>query len=173
MVRKPCQGSGCLPMRLCNAILEGFTTQLMIDQKLVRGIHVLHCDAESDLVLQDHCKELMNDKATNELNVMQQTERYVDAVTGKPLIPELVRAAKATEIRYFETKGVWHRRPRVEALTKTSKSPRSVKWVDTNKGDDLEPKYRFYVRISIARGNCDGTLTCLESPRPGSKGPSG
>ena len=120
------------PFRLCKAILEGFSTQLMIDQKLVRRIHGLHCDVETDLVLQDQCQEWMNDKATNELNVMQQTERYVDAVTGQPLIPALVRAARSEELRYFETKGVWHRRPRVEALMRTGKSPISVKWVDTN-----------------------------------------
>ena len=120
------------PFRLCKAILEGFSSQLMIDQKLVRGIHGLHCDVETDLVLQDQCQEWMDDKATNELNVMQQTERYVDAVTGQPLIPALVRAARAEELRYFETKGVWHRRPRVEALMRTGKSPISVKWVDTN-----------------------------------------
>ena len=115
------------PFKLCKAILEGFSTQLIIDQKLARGIYGIHCDVEIDLVLQDQCREWMDAKATSELNVMQQVERYLDAVTGQPLIPALVRAARTEELRYFETKGVWHRRPRVEALMRTGKAPISVK----------------------------------------------
>ena len=110
------------PFRLCKAILEGFSTQLKIDQKLARGIYGIHCDVEVDLVLQDQCSEWMDAKTTSELNAMQQVERYLDAVTGQPLIPALVRAARAEELRYFETKGVWHRRPRAEALMRTGKA---------------------------------------------------
>ena len=69
-------------------------------------------------------------------------ENFRDAVTGQSLDPTLVREARRKELQYFESKGVWHKRPRSEAYKFTGKPPISVKWVDVNKGDDDSPDYR-------------------------------
>ena len=67
---------------------------------------------------------------------------YKDSVTGQPLEQALVQAARKLELEYFESKLVWVRRPRAEALAKTGKSPIAVRWIDTNRGDDESPNYR-------------------------------
>ena len=33
-------------------------------------------------------------------------DRYIDDLTGLPLVPELCRAARAKELAYFKSKGV-------------------------------------------------------------------
>ena len=66
----------------------------------------------------------------------------VDATTGQILRGELVRQARAQEMEYFTSKNVYTKRPRAEAIKPTGKPPISVKWVDTNKGDDTDPNYR-------------------------------
>ncbi len=68
--------------------------------------------------------------------------QYRDAVSGQPLEPALVRAARKKELEYFDHKQVWRKRPRAEALAKTGKRPISVRWIDVNKGDDDAPNYR-------------------------------
>ena len=72
----------------------------------------------------------------------QQGKQYVDGVAGQPLDTSLVQAARDKELRYFEEKGVWVRRPREEAYRRTGKRPITVKWIDVNKGDDDAPNYR-------------------------------
>ena len=69
-------------------------------------------------------------------------ERYVDHLTAQPLSPELCRKARATKLDYFRDKEVWTIRNVNEALRRTGKSPISVRCVEVNKGDDLNPKIR-------------------------------
>ncbi len=52
-------------------------------------------------------------------------ERYVDDITGQPLPPDLCKKARATE-----------------ALRRTCKPPITFRWVEVNKGDDVNPKIR-------------------------------
>jgi hypothetical protein len=67
---------------------------------------------------------------------------YLDGTTGQPLDPALVVAARAKELEYFNPKQVWTKRRISEAAAKTGKAPISVRWIDTNKGDDEHPNYR-------------------------------
>ena len=67
---------------------------------------------------------------------------YLDDITKQPLLDGLVNAARANELEYFASKGVWIKRPKSEAFQKTGRPPISVRWVDVNKGDDQCPKYR-------------------------------
>ena len=69
-------------------------------------------------------------------------ERFVDDLTGQPLPPDLCRAARATELAYFKDKEVWAIRKVNEARQRTGRPPISVRWVEVNKGDDLNPKIR-------------------------------
>ena len=47
--------------------------------------------------------------------ITQASAEYLDAISGQPLIPELVREARRKEMEYFNAKGVWTLRPRDEA----------------------------------------------------------
>ena len=143
----PCTGgdarrAAVYPFRLCRAILEGFRNQLRVDRRMTAGVHGMSCDVEVDLVLQEQCEAWMNIRIAEELNVAYDQVQFKDAITGQPLDPTLVKAARAKELEYFATKGVWHYRPRSEALARMGKPPITVKWVDVNKGDDIEPNYR-------------------------------
>ena len=65
--------------------------------------------------------------------------KYVDDLTGTPLNRELVEAAIAKELKYFEDKEVWKLVPMAEARKVSGKAPITVRWVHTNKGDDISP----------------------------------
>ena len=67
---------------------------------------------------------------------------YKDDLTGQLLPPDLVRAARAKELEYFGAKQVWEKRPVGESRRVTGKPPVSVRWVDVNKGDNLNPNIR-------------------------------
>ena len=67
---------------------------------------------------------------------------YRDDLTGQLLPPDLVRAARAKELEYFNAKQVWQKRPVGEARRVTGKPPISVRWVDVNKGDNQCPNIR-------------------------------
>ena len=71
-----------------------------------------------------------------------ESERFVDDLTGLPLPPELCRAARRKEIEYFRSKGVWDMRSINEARRVMRRPPISVRWVETNKGDDQNPNIR-------------------------------
>ena len=76
------------------------------------------------------------------LNVGGQERCYTDDFTGTPLDGKLVRAAIQKELDYFESKGVWKLEPVANARKATGKDPITVRWVHTNKGDDVCPNMR-------------------------------
>ena len=67
---------------------------------------------------------------------------YRDDITGAILKDDLVKEARNKELKYFHDKGVWSKRPKEEARRRTGRKAISVRWVDTNKGDDINPRYR-------------------------------
>ena len=68
--------------------------------------------------------------------------KYKDDLTGQLLKDELVLKARRVELEYFNSKGVWRKVPRHNARAATGRPPVSVRWVDTNKGDEVHPNYR-------------------------------
>ena len=76
------------------------------------------------------------------LSIHQRDDRFVDDLTGLPLPPELCKAARQKEIDYFKSKGVWEIRSINEARQRMGRGPISVRWVETNKGDDVNPNIR-------------------------------
>ena len=81
---------------------------------------------------------------------------YRDAMTGQALDEALVRAAQSLELDYFKGKDVWVKVLRSEAMAQTGKRPIPVKWIITNKGDDMDPNYRArLVAMEIRRAGED------------------
>ena len=91
--------------------------------------------------LEDACAEARK-PVIEVLGAEKGREEYKDAITGQPLRPDLVRAARKEEMEYFATKRVWTNTTRQEAFAQQGKAPITVKWIDVNKGDDAAPKYR-------------------------------
>ena len=69
-------------------------------------------------------------------------KKYHDDLTGIELDGTLVQAAIEKELGYFEDKEVWTLVPHDTARKETGKPPITVRWVHTNKGDDLCPNMR-------------------------------
>ena len=67
---------------------------------------------------------------------------FRDDLTGQILDPVLVKAARKKELDFFEAKGIWFKKAVDEARRKTGKPPITKRWVDVNKGDDIEPNIR-------------------------------
>jgi len=51
---------------------------------------------------------------------------------------EKVRVARNEEVTYMQGRKLWVLRPTSESFEKTGKAPVSVRWVDTNKGDEVD-----------------------------------
>ena len=68
--------------------------------------------------------------------------KYSDDLTKQVLKDVLVEEARAKELAYFHSKGVWLKVPIGRARAATGRPPITVRWVDVNKGDEQNPNYR-------------------------------
>ena len=118
------------PDGLCRAIVKGISMELE-DRGIIRagevGMHAVTDEAKSSDV---------KNASTG------YTGKYKDDISGQLLKDSLVLAARRVELEYFNAKGVWTKVPRQQAFARTGRPPVSVRWVDVNKGDDMNPKYR-------------------------------
>ncbi len=119
------------PRALCKAIIEGMLLQMKrtgITKDGEVGLNAVTDDEQDE----------------QDMRGPEQgySGRFRDDVTGQTLKDELVHEARAKELRYFHDKGVWCKRPRLEAKQRTGRKAISVRWVDVNKGDELNPRYR-------------------------------
>ena len=73
----------------------------------------------------------------NQENEEEAYEKWaVDDISGKDLDFELVKEARAEEVKFMEGLGVWEESSREECWDATNKGPVSTKWVDIDKGRD-------------------------------------
>ena len=119
------------PPGLCRAIIKGIMEQLKADDLLIDGCYGVQVPNDDAEVLRE-----MYGPAQG------YSGRFKDDLTRQVLKDELVHAARAKELAYFTSKGVWRKVSKAVARAKTGKSPISVRWVDVNKGDELQPNYR-------------------------------
>jgi hypothetical protein len=80
------------------------------------------------------------DESTQEYQ--ENMSRYWDDVSGKELDPEQVRKARKEEMQEFHKHKVYVKVPLAQCWSRTGKKPIGVRWVDINKGDERNPKYR-------------------------------
>ncbi len=73
-----------------------------------------------------------------------------DGVTGAVLPPDLVRQARAEEVKFMLDWGVWERALTPDCWRETGKPPIGSKWVDANKVHATKPliRSRFVVKES-------------------------
>ena len=85
----------------CRAILQGFRRQLVYDGRLSLGIVGIQrpeeklTDVQLGRIVGRHAGEFHEDV---DVLVAEASGEFVDALTGQPLVPELVRAARRLEI---------------------------------------------------------------------------
>ena len=157
---------------LCKAILMGLQNQLRADGLVKDGVYGIQPKFDEDI--QDVYRDFVTGTvlSVDEHPHMEKAfavgtakaKVYVDAVTGQPLVKELVMAARAKELSYFDEKGVWRKRPREEAFQRTGKGPITVRWIDVNKGDDDEPNYRSRLVAREIRKNGEDPIFAPTPP---------
>ena len=86
----------------------------------------------------------------DELAAWSGKETY-DEITGAALPPDLVRQARAEEVKFMLDWGVWERAPIADCWHETGKAPIGSKWVDVNKGDASKPLIRSRFVVKAAR----------------------
>ena len=64
-----------------------------------------------------------------------------DDVSGSPLDPEKVYAARMEKIEFIRGMGLYDKVPIEECWRNTGKGPITTKWIDINKGDERAPNY--------------------------------
>ena len=72
----------------------------------------------------------------------QPMQNFWDDLSGLELDPVKVRAARLEEMKEFDKHQVYEKRPIKECWEKTNKEPIGTRWVDINKGDNINPEYR-------------------------------
>ena len=106
----------------------------------------------------------LKDKNGSIMNVQIGSEvGYRDDLSGQILDPDLVRIARAKELEYFEAKVVWEKRIMGEVRRVTGKPPITVRWVDVNKGDNVNPNIRSRL---VARQICQAGEDAIVAPTP-------
>ena len=131
-----CSGKDALdaakyPKDLCRAVLRGVRNQLRRDGVLKEGCFGVKAPDDEEEI----AKQVRGPS-------QGYSGAYRDDLTGQVLNDEMVKAARATELAFFNTKGVWRKVSKLTARAATGRAPISVRWVDVNKGDDLNPNYR-------------------------------
>ncbi len=119
------------PRDLCRAVLRGTTAQLRKDRRMKPLCHGIQAV--------DHEEEIIQHANGPEQGF---SGKYKDDLTGQILRDDLVVEARAKELEYFHSKGVWLKVPRSRARAMTRRPPISVRWVDVSKGDEANSKYR-------------------------------
>ena len=119
------------PTALCRAVLKGISDQMRSDGLLKNGCYGVQVADDDMAVLEATYGPEQG-----------YSGRHRDDLTGQTLKDDLVLQARAVELAYFNAKGVWKKVPRRVARTTSGKPPISVRWVDTNKGDEINPNYR-------------------------------
>ena len=70
-----------------------------------------------------------------------------------------VKAARADEMHFFKEFQVYVKVPESECWEKTGKGPIGTRWIDINKGDEVNPDYRSRL---LAQGiKTDKIRSCL------------
>ena len=92
-----------------------------------------------------------------------QLGEFWDDVNGGWLDKEKVLRAREEELGWVKEREVYVKRPLQECWDVTHRAPISLRWVDTNKGDDEFENYRSRIVVrELKRAGLGATLTAAE-----------
>jgi hypothetical protein len=131
------------------AVNQGMKMQTEIDmQQLfvceVNGNDVNDESVQEALESSERCHEPDPDTSTTTMkdDEFKIDEVAWDDVNNCPLDPVKVREARRAEMDYFRKMKVYKKVPLQRCKDLTGKAPIKVRWIDTNKQDEQNPKYR-------------------------------
>ena len=112
---------------------------------------------EQDSIEQNDPMISQFEKAAGDMNGVNWAEEQIfDDISGKQLNNSEVLRARMEEMEEIRKHGVYKKVPIEKCREKTGKEPISVRWVDVNKGDDVNTEIRSrLVAKEIKRDNRD------------------
>lgn len=142
------------PFDLCRAILTGFKARMecagRVSPTSVGFLSLMGSDMEDEVP----SNMLETGNSYGELLKLSVGNRevFLDYLTSQQLDHSLVREARAKEVEYVRSMGLWIKKPVKECWDKSGRPPVTVRWADTNKGDDKSPKIRSRLVARQVRG---------------------
>jgi hypothetical protein len=142
---------------LCKAIAEGAAEQLRRDDRAYciasvaspAHLRAVRGSRPAPASLEVHCSEAQQRTRDEDEELAAWPEKQTfDEITGAVLPADLVKQARAEEVKFMLEWGVWERALVSDCWRETGKPPIGSKWVDVNKGDATKPliRSRFVVK---------------------------
>ena len=142
---------------LCKAIAEGAADQLRRDDRAYciasvaspAHLRAVRGSRPAPASLEVHCSEAQQRTRDEDEELAAWPEKQTfDEITGAVLPADLVKQARAEEVKFMLEWGVWERALISDCWRETGKAPIGSKWVDVNKGDATKPliRSRFVVK---------------------------
>ena len=131
------------PPVLCRAVCEGLVGQLGADRMGQFLIANVNTDGNIDTrKIMEEAKKLQKQYQTVEEDDQPQMEMVWDDVSGAELDPKVVRKAREEEIEYVRKMKLYTKVPIQECYAKIGRAPITIRWIDINKGDNVNPNCR-------------------------------
>jgi hypothetical protein len=133
------------PRKLYECITKGLARQLRRDIEILREGARRMVPPEAPVF---HLELIDDDEAELDLNHVDEIEEAFDDVKGGSLDARLVREARLKELKILWEREVYQYADVGEAQQKR-KQLIGLKWIDTNKGDEVSPNVRSTVFVSV------------------------
>ena len=139
MIGGKAKGAQIYPAAFCEAICEGVAAQKLLGELGLGAIPIMSMEEMSAVVKDDDRHEdpstFLHEKVSDEIIAF-------DDVSGDELDIAKVIAARAEEICYFRSMGVYDKVSLQQSYDETGKGPIDHRWIDINKGDRVNANYR-------------------------------
>ena len=119
-----------------DAVNQGMEMQMGVDARQLFVCEVIGQNVQKEDIDEIH-------ESANKCHESENHDEIAwDDVNNCQLDPARVRAARMAEMEYFRKMRVYRKVPIQKCKDVTGKPPIKVRWVDTNKQDESNPKYR-------------------------------
>ena len=129
------------PREFCHRMCEGIAAQKKLDDLGMRSMSLMSLEQMNNVAMVAKGEGESPAEALHEMHCEEGLEAY-DDLNGDILDPKKMMEARMEEIKYFKEMDVYEKVNIEEAWKETGAGPIAVRWVDVNKGDSKNPKYR-------------------------------
>ena len=127
------------PKRLCEAICHGLVEEKELSIRNIKRIITVQNISQVETLHQLRSLNMVTNEDHEEIG--QEVKQAWDDVTGEVLDTKKVEEARIKEVEYLISENVWTKILRGEAAQKGYQIVKT-RWLDINKGDSEQPKYR-------------------------------
>ena len=135
--------TGKIPANTRDKAVEGAVNRGMVAQLKADAMQMFVCAVTGRNVEQDEVAEAQESaEKCHGVDVPVDLEFAWDDVNDCELNIDMVKSARAAEMEYFHKMKVYRKVPIQKCRDETGRMPIKVRWIDTNKQDEKNPRYR-------------------------------